>query len=86
MPDTTPDLSEFYALTHKKPCKVAGVLDLLKPKERAQLVAALEVDAGRIPHTVVLKWMDLNVKDLGAMRPTTEAVKRHREKECSCAK
>ena len=80
------DLTEFYELTYRKPCKVAQVLELLPAPKRKKLEAAMAVDAGRIPHSVIIKWTEREVKDIGNFKPSTEAVAKHRRKECGCAK
>lgn len=82
--DTDVDLSEFFAMTYKKPCKVKAALDALKAPERKKLEAAIAVDAGRLPHTVIKRWIEGKVPELGALTPTVDAVARHRNGACSC--
>lgn len=79
------DLSEFFAMTNRRACKVALTLEALPPAKRRKLEAALEYDAGRIPHSVIHKWViDNGDGKLGNIQPSADAIRRHRVKQCGC--
>lgn len=80
------DLSEFYDMTVRKTCRVEMALEAVKddPEKTAKLEAALAVDAGRIPNSVVARWIEQNIAE--TQRPTAEGVGKHRKGECSCGR
>ena len=84
MPEkTAPDLSEFfkYSKPKKPPCRVGFALSQLKPKERSELIAALEMDNNIITNGAIAEWLEKRGQD----GPSTSALTSHRKGKCNCA-
>jgi hypothetical protein len=76
-----PDLSEFYRYSRPKrsPCRVGHARAQLKPAERAQLDAALEIDKGVITAGAIEQWLTKRGQDA-----SITAIANHRKKKCTC--
>lgn len=81
MAEATPDLTEFFKLSHprRKPCPVAHALEQVSEEEGQQLLAALAADKGIITAGAIEQWL----KKRG-LTGTAAAVASHRREACRC--
>ena len=81
MPKSTPDLSEFEALSRREPkqCVIGRRMESLKAGDQDKLQAALEAE--HISHNAISKWLSAKGCSAG-----DSAIKKHRRQECCCGR
>lgn len=89
MPDTQPDLSEFYRLSKPKkpPCKIGVVLEkLARSKEKTQLISALATDNSIITGKAIQEWIEARSEklEIQGLDINSGNVRSHREGKCTC--
>lgn len=80
---STPDLSEFVALTRgktRRPCKVGEVIQSLSKGDAAKLDAAINAtDGGNISVSAVIEWCKQRGHEV-----SQNTVVYHRSGKCAC--